>query len=175
MAATTFQLFGLQAQTLSATPNGDTIKATIPAADACSTGPDVQRKVAARIRQAVPFVRTVQITVGGTGKSLDDYSRTSCSGLGLPAGGKGRVLLTLRGSSFKTTQSFTVHARRWTVEYVNGGKFLQLFPIKGGLPTTGAFTATARGAGRHVFTGAGTYTLRIGSLGSWVVRVRDGA
>ena len=175
VAATTFQVFGLQAQTVSASPNGDTVRATIPAGDACSTSPGVQGKVTARIRQAAPFVRTVQITVGGTGKALDAYVRTSCHGLGLPAGGKGPILLTLQGTNFRTTKSFTVRSRHWTVEYVNGGKFLQIFPIKGGRPTTGAFTATKRGSGRHVFAGAGTYTLRIGGLGSWTIRVRDGA
>jgi hypothetical protein len=85
------------------------------------------------------------------------------------------VVLTLDGSHQATTRSFTVRSKRWTIEYVNGGSFLQVIPMKGDLPTAGAFSVSKRGSGRHVVAGAGTFRLSIGGTGTWVVRVRDGA
>jgi hypothetical protein len=168
-------MFGFHSVALSVTPNGDGIRAAVATAGVCSSSPDVEGRIAARIRQAAAFVRSVQITVGRTGRSLSQYVRSSCGGLGLPAGGNGRILLTLRGSSFTTTKSFTVRSRRWTVEYVNGGTFLQVFPTEEDRPVPGSFTVTKRGPGKHVMKGAGTYRLKVGGMGSWVVRVRDGA
>ena len=173
-AALTFKILGFHPAQLTVTPTGDAVRATVTASDACSNDPGSEGTITTRIRQALPFVRSVRITVVPSGQPLAQYVRAGCRQLGLP-GGRGPVVLTLRGSNFADTKPFTVHSRRWTVEYVNSGSFLQVFPLKGDEPGPGAFTVSKRKAGRQVMTGAGTYRLRIGAMGGWVVRVRDGA
>ena len=142
--------------------------------DACTTSPDAESQIAGRIRQTLPWVRSVQIRVGATGRALGQYVRTSCATLSLP-GGTGRVVLTQSGSNMATTRTFTVHLRRWTIEYVNNGRLLQIFPMKRGNPTIGTFIVKTRSAGKHVMSGAGTYSLQVTGFGRWEIRVRDGA
>jgi hypothetical protein len=173
-AGITFKVFGFERAAVTVTPKGDGVRAVVPAGDACASASDTEGRIAARIRQAVPVVQSVHITVGASGRSLSEYVRQHCAGLGLP-GGSGRVVITEQGSGLATTRSFTIHSRHWTVEYVNRGSFLQVLPMKSGAPTVGAFGVSRRGAGRRVVTGAGRFQLRVGGSGDWLVRVRDAA
>jgi hypothetical protein len=177
LATTVFSGFGFSNATLHVASGGNVIQAAVPAADACSATANTDSLIAGRIRQSLPFVQSVQISVGNTGIPLSKYLSDNCANENLP-GGRGPVVLTQRaqpGTTFGSTRQFTVHSSRWTVEYVNPGKVLQILPMRGSAITTGVFTVAKRGAGRRVMTGAGTYTLRIAGLGAWVVRVRDGA
>lgn len=83
------------------------------------------------------------------------------------------MVLSASGWGIATTESFTVHSRRWTIDYLNVGRFLEILPLRGSFPTAGAITATKRGAGSKVMTGAGTFRLKVGSTGQWTIRVRD--
>jgi hypothetical protein len=168
------RVFGFRSPTVSVGPNGSAIHAIVAADQACSNDAQVETRIVSRLRQTLAFVDTVSITVAGSGRSLAEYVRRSCAGAGLNAG-PGRVVLTQKGASFATTRSFTVHSPRWTIDYINNGAFLQVLPMKGRLPTAGAFTTVSRGRGRHVIRGAGTFTLRIGGESTWTVRVRDAA
>jgi hypothetical protein len=176
VATNVFSVFGFSKPTLKVAPDGAGVEATVSSNDACSATADTERRIAARIRQAVSFVRSVQIVVGGSGVSLSDYVGRHCAGLGLP-GGRGRVVLTQRaqpGAPLSATRAFTVHSSRWTVEYLST-QFLQVIPMKGRVPTRGIFVVRKRAAGRRIMSGAGTYRLRIIGTGAWTVRVRDGA
>jgi hypothetical protein len=119
-------------------------------------------------------VRSVAITVAGSGQSVSAYASGHCSDLGLPTGGKGRVVLTRRGTGDATISAFTVRSRRWTIEYVNGGQRLTVFATKGRYPT-GTPLSTQSRSGRQVQTGAGRFGLHVTGTGGWVIRVRDGA
>lgn len=174
-AAIVLRGFGFSAPTLRVSPDGSQIQASVRAADACSAASGTEGSVAARIRLFASFVRSVRITVAPTGTSLAQYVSRNCGGADLP-NGHGPILLTQRGSNFGTTKSFTVRSSRWTVEYVNQGKFLLVIPLKGATAANGGtFKVSKPGSGRHLMTGAGTLRLRIGGTGAWVVRVRDGA
>jgi hypothetical protein len=171
---TTFRAFGLRPPQVTVTQSGAAVQAGVSASDACTSPPGIEGRVGAAIREAVPIVTSVRIIVSGTGQSLAGYARGQCSGNGLPAGGRGPVVLTLRGSGYVDTRSFTVRSRRWTIEFVNGGQSLGIFPLKGETPTAGAFS-TSKPSGRHVMRGAGRFTLRITGTSAWVIRVRDGS
>jgi hypothetical protein len=173
-ASLVLKLYGFEGADVTVTPTGDAVRAVVPAGGACTSTASTEGRIAAQIRRAVPIVQSVQITVGGTGASLSQYVHRSCQSGGLPLG-SGPVVLTQQGSRFATTRSFTVHSRRWTIDYVNGGDFLQVLPMRGDLPTIGAFTVTKRTAGKRVLTGAGTFRLRVGGSGDWTIRVRDSA
>lgn len=166
-------IFGYRNADVSATRDGTRVAARIAASEACE-GSAGESRIAARIRKAAPFVRTVEVTAGGNGQSLSGYVRSRCAPLRLP-GGTGRVVLTKKGSGPTTTKTFRVRSRRWTIEYANGGSFLQVLPMKDSLPTLGVVSVTERGAGRKVQKGAGRYSLQINGMGRWAVRVRDGA
>ena len=167
-------LYGMRAQTVSATRSGDGVHAAVGIADACPVDPTVEAQVVARIRKAVTFVHSVSITVAGTGQTLSAYARSSCAAPRLP-GGPGRIVLTQTGSGSVTTNTFTIHSARWSIDYVNAGRLLAVLPLKGGVPTIGAFSVTKHGAGQHLVQGAGTYDLQVTGVGTWIVRVRDGA
>jgi hypothetical protein len=172
-AALVFRLFGVTAQNVDVTSNGEAIRATVSASDACFSTPDVENRIRARVQRVLPFVKSVEAVVSGTGQTLSNYPHSRCPSPGLP-GGKGRVVLDQRGTGIVTTRTFVVRSRRWSVDYASGGKFLQIMPTKGSAATD-AFTVSKPGSGRRTFSGAGTFRLRITSLAGWAVRVRDGA
>jgi hypothetical protein len=165
-------IFGLRASSLSASSDGTTVRADVAPGGACAIKSGTGQTATARLQKALPYVQSFQITVAG--QPLGQYLQRNCGQSPLP-GGKGRVVLTQTGSGTSTTHSFTVRSSRWTVEYVNSGTFFQVFPLKGSFPRPGAFALRQRGSGRHVLTGKGTFRLKIGAIGDWTVRVRDGA
>jgi hypothetical protein len=165
-------IFGLRASSLSASADGTTVRADVAAGSACAIKTGTGQSATARLQKVLPYVQSFQITVAG--QPLGQYLQRNCRRGTLP-GGKGAVVLTQSGSGFSTTRSFTVRSSRWTVEYVNSGSFFQVFPFKGSLPRRGAFALRQRGSGRHILTGKGTFRLKIGAIGDWTVRVRDGA
>jgi hypothetical protein len=169
---TLLQGAGLQVLSVTVSPKGDTVNATVGASSACAAGHDATTQVIPRLRTALPGVRAVNVTVGGTGKSLASFV-SSCPAL-RPPGGPGRVVLAQAGRSVSVTRQFTVRSRHWTVAYVNGSGSLQIVPLKGSKPVGQPFTVSSAGAGTHAFRGSGTFKLRIGTFGSWQVQVRDG-
>jgi hypothetical protein len=168
-------IFGLRAAGVTVGDGGATIIATLTAATACTATPHVQLQIATRLRKTLPWVQSVRFAVAGTtGGLLGAYLRDHCAGLTLPAG-HGRAVLTQRGNGFMTTTPFVIRSKRWTIEYVNRGSFLEIIPVKGPVPTSGAATLTKIGSGRKVERGPGRFRLQINGMGDWEVRVRNGA
>lgn len=173
VARQVLQLLGFQSR-VTVLSGGNVVRVAIKPGEACTSTSTTQTRVASRIRQAAPTVKSVQVMVAGTTESLATYVRRHCSGSGLPDGGSGRIVFTRRGSGSVTTPAFTVDSARWTVEYVNRGKALAVLPMKGSNLFPGGFSTFKR-TGRRFVRGAGTYRLRITGVDEWVVRVRDGA
>jgi hypothetical protein len=61
------------------------------------------------------------------------------------------------------------------LEYLNGGRALDILVKRNGFPSGRGVEAIGRGPGRRRISGTGTFTLQIASPGEWVVRVRDHA
>jgi hypothetical protein len=173
-ATAVLAIFGFRTTSVTASGDGSAVHATIASAQACDAVAATEHQVAARIEHVVRSVRSVTISVSGTNESLSQYDARSCTFLRIP-GGPGRIVLTLHGVGFFNTRSFRIHSRRWTIGYIDKGRFLELFASKGSLPTGKPILAISHSAGRRIEYGAGTYSLRIMGLGYWVVQVRDGA
>ncbi len=173
MARATLLRFGFADPRVTVTSSGSTVAATIGKRDACTATRETSSRLAETLRQQIPWLRSVEIVVSPSGSPLSEYVRRHCKPAALPRG-NGRVVLTATGASLKTTRSFTVRSRRWSVEYFNGGRHLIGFVLKGAGQSGDSFRTTKRGPGRHVFTGAGTFKLQIAGVGEWTVRVRDG-
>jgi hypothetical protein len=154
--------------------NGNTVRAALSAREACTATTGTEGRLVSSIREALPWLQSATIVVGQTGQRLSHYVRARCRPVVLP-GGPGPVRVTKSGTHFGTTASFTVRSDRWTVEYINGGQYLQVIVLKSGAPSDAGVQVTRRGPGRQVLSGSGRVSLQVFGSGEWVVRVRDGA
>ncbi len=153
---------------------GRTVTIAIPAGAACTAEPRDEARIVRQLRQAVPFLSRVSVRASGSDRALSSYVSARCPRSRLPAG-PGRVVYRRTGRGFLTTRSFTVHSRRWSVEFENGGAFFALFVLRNRKVQPKTITARRRTAASKTFTGPGTFRLRISGSGHWTVRVRDGA
>jgi hypothetical protein len=173
-APVVFSGFGFREPNVTIGAGGSSLRAVVSAKEACGGTSSTQALITSRMQKVAPFLQSVEITVDGTNQSLSDYVAHKCAGPRL-SGGKGRVVVTQSGSGFATTRSFTVRSRRWTIEYVNNATFLSILVMKGETPSGGAISTVARGSGHRVVSGTGRFRLKVTSIGSWTIRVRDGA
>jgi hypothetical protein len=127
-----------------------------------------------QLKQVAPFLSTVTVGVADSGQSLSHYITARCASSRLPSG-PGRVAYTRTGRGAVTIGAFTVHARRWTIDFENDGAFFAAFVLRNGRPLPEVITATRRSVGSKIFNGPGSFRLRISGSGRWIVRVRDGA
>lgn len=171
----TFDHLGLRDLRVRTSRGGRSVTAILTAAQACRATPRTAQLVTQKLRVNMPYVASLRIVVGEDAQPLDEYVRRHCRTAALPASGPGRVVLTRTGSGIATTTPFTVRSKRWTIEYVNHARFLQVIPLKGGSIADVGVTAGKRGFGRQAVSGPGRYRLKVASAGEWTVRVRDGA
>jgi hypothetical protein len=155
-------------------PAARTVAVIVDKASACTARPGDAARITQQLRQALPFVRTVTVTVAGGGESLSTYVSTHCKSPRLPSG-PGRIAYSQTGGHFATTKPFTVHSKRWTVDFENDSSFFAVFLLRNGKTQPQTITAKKRGVGSKTFTGAGTFQLKIVGSGAWMVRVRDAA
>jgi hypothetical protein len=154
--------------------NGSTVAIAIPAGSACTAQPGDEARIVHQIEQGAPFLSEVTVGVTGSGRSLSSYISARCPSSGLPSG-RGRVVYRQTGRGFLTTSLFTVHARRWSIDFENDGTFFAAFVQRNGKFQPQAIVARQRAVGSKTFAGAGSFRLRISGSGRWTVRVRDGA
>lgn len=164
---------GLHVVSVTASSDGSSIQATVATTGACDSSLS-DSQLSAQIEHLASSVHSVSIVVSGGGQPLDQYVANSCSSSQSPPSGPGRVVLQQKGDGVATTSQFTVHSASWTIAYVNNGRALNVFPVKGSTPTPGAVVAKPHSSGSQVEHGAGTYTLRISATGGWSIQVRDG-
>lgn len=164
---------GLHVVSVDVSTDGSSIQATVASAGACDTSLD-ESALTGQIQHLLAFVHSLSIVVSGSGKTLDQYVAGSCTTTQSPPTGSGMVVLQQKGTGNATTASFTIHASSWTIAYVNNGRLLNVFPLKGSTPTPGAVVAKPHSSGSLVEHGAGTYKLRINATGSWSIVVREG-
>jgi hypothetical protein len=173
VARVVFERYGFSAPGVTVTASGTGVRAAITAREACTAGPSTEARLTALLLKAVPWLRTARVVVPPSSSPLSAYVQGHCHAAELPRA-TGTVLLQQRGTGLATTASFTVRSSRWSVDFVNGGKILQVSVMRGGAPDGTPLRAVGRGSGRHTFAGAGKARLRIVGTGEWVVRVRDG-
>jgi hypothetical protein len=165
--------YGFVAPQVTVRPAADGVQARLGTDQACTATAGTEAKLTSVLRKGVPWLRSVQIVVGATNQSLSRYVRGHCRPVSLPTG-SGTAVLTKQGSAWETTETFTVHSSRWSVDFINEGSMLDVVVVKGGVSTGSRFRAVGRGAGKRVLAGAGRISLRVAGTGDWVVRVRDG-
>lgn len=169
------KLLGFKKARVRVSPSGDAITVIIARAEACTAGPSDEARIAKRIKEPpLSFVRTVRVTVEGSGRRLTDYVAAHCKPRTIPRG-RGKVVYEQSGSGIVRTEPFKIRAKRWTIEFENLGSFFQVFVYKGRKLQMTVISETRRGAGKKTFKGPGRFKLNISGSGDWTVRVRDGA
>ena len=164
--------FDLKASRIRVSYGGIAVDLTLPGPEACKTRPDELRRILKALRQAVPYPRTVDISVAGNDQPLAAY-RASCEQRAAPRG-RGRVVFSKSGSHVYQTRPFRIRSKRWTIEYVSEGSFFQVFVFRGKRGQPGPITETRPGSGKRTYKGAGRFRLYISGSRDWTVRVRDG-
>jgi hypothetical protein len=163
--------FGFEGKRVVFDAAGTGVRAAIPRGQACSARAETEGNVAKVMRSSIPWLTYMQVVVEPGGQRLSQYVRANCRAPALPSG-RGEVLLSTQGVGPGKTRQFRVRSRRWTVEYLNGGRSLHMLVLRDGYATGASLDATRRGPGRRTFSGPGTFSLQIASTGEWVVRVR---
>ncbi len=170
----TLAAVGYEGAKVEVADGGSTVSVGVRAAQACDPDALTGARLVERIRSGLPEVRTVRVTVRGSGQSLSDYRRARCAP---EPGGEdqdGGVVYSKRGSGTFTTPTFTITASTWTVTYRNTGDFFQAFVIKDGKVQPFVLEGSRRGTGTESFRGPGRFRLKINGDDGWSVSVRDG-
>jgi hypothetical protein len=174
MVQLSFSAFGFAPPKVSLASSGTSVRAIMGQNQVCTAMAGTEANLNTMVRKAIPWLSSAQIVVDPAGERLSAYVRRHCRPMEL-AGGQGQVVLSEQGIGVHQTKSFTVRARRWTVEYISGGRTLEILVMRNGFPAGGTAHAVGRGPGRQTISGAGTFTLQMATPGEWAVRVRDGA
>lgn len=169
--------FGFAGADVDVTGGGSVVAISVPRSRACARNAPTADRLAQRIRNGQPEVRTVRVTVSGTGMSLADYRRARCAASRpepAPSAGGGTVY-SKRGSGPFTTPTFTISARTWTVTYRNDSDFFEASVIRDGRAEPFVLSSSRRGSSTETLRGPGRFRLRVTSGDSWSITVRDGA
>jgi hypothetical protein len=173
-ARSVLMLAGFPQAGIDVSAGGRTVAIAILASSACTAQPGDEARIVRQLKQGLPFLSGVTVAVAGSGLSLASYSSARCPSSRLPSG-PGQVVYRQTGRGFVTTGSFTVHARRWSIDFENGGTFFAVFVLRNGKFQPQTIVARQRTVGSQAFAGAGSFRLRITGSDRWTVRVRDGA
>ena len=165
---------GLRGARVTVSGGASTVRVELPRARACGSSASPER-LAASIRSLDPAIRTVRITVAGTGQALGAYRRARCeNGSGTPADGGAGAAYYKRGRGPFTSPAFAISSRRFTVTYRNESDFFQAFVMRSGRSEPSVLSSLRPGSGSGAFRGPGRFRLKINASGRWTVTVRDG-
>lgn len=173
-ALAVFAGFGFDGMQVVLSGGGTDVRGVMDRGQACSARAETEDNVTSTVRNAIPWLASMQVVVQPGGERLSRYVRAHCRPPALP-GGAGEVVFSGQGVGLGKTRQFTVRSSRWTVEYLNGGRSLHMLVLGDRSSSSAPLDAAGRGPGRRTFSGPGTFSLQIAGTGEWLVRVRDGA
>lgn len=155
---------------LTTNTDASTVTVAIPQANACSAGQGAQGTISKGLRQALPFVHKVSVTVSG-GQALSAYQASAC-----PAhfATTKRPVLWSHSGSGTFTQAFKVTGKSWTLDYATHGTFLQVLVLKSGVVQPNGISAGKKATGSMTYPGPGTFELRVAGDAIWSLRVVGG-
>jgi hypothetical protein len=175
ISGTVLSQLGLPVAGIGVTRAADSLTIAIAKSGACTATRADAPRIALVLRKLIRSVKTVRVTVAGTGQSLDSYVAAQCTPRALPKG-SGRAIFSRRGAGFVTTPAIRIKAKRWTIAYASQASFLRVSVFReGSKHALGSVSARGRGTGQKRFEGPGTFVLKIGSPATWTIQVRDGA
>jgi hypothetical protein len=175
LSGTVLSQLALPVSSIAVTRAADSVTIAIAKSGACTATRADASRIALVVRRLVRYVKTVRVTVAGTGQSLDSYVAAHCQPPTLPAG-SGHTVFDRRGAGFVNTPAIKIGARRWTIAYASQASFLRVSVYReGSKHALGTVSARGRGTGQKRFAGPGTFVLKIGSPATWTIQVRDGA
>lgn len=161
------EAMGFGTPTVTVTDRARRITAALEAFGACSAPIAGPGSLADWLQKALPFVRTVELSVGGT--SLEAYAAAHCAFAQLPSA---RTVAAATGSGTTETEPFRVGRGKWVVDYGSSGTFVQVLVLQDAELLAGSAQRSGTGTGQISFSGPGTFTLRVAGDGPWSVQVR---
>jgi hypothetical protein len=165
----------LPVASIAVTRAADSVTIAIAKNGACTATRADAPRIALVVRKLIRYVKTVGVTVAGTGQSLSSYVAAHCKERALPKG-SGRAVFDRHGAGFVTTPAIKIRARHWTIAYSSQASFLRISVYPGGgKRALGTVAARGRRTGQKRFEGPGTFILKIGSPATWTIQVRDGS
>ncbi|HVE67538.1 MAG TPA: hypothetical protein VNB64_03050 [Solirubrobacteraceae bacterium] len=177
VVADTMAEFGFAGADVDVSGGGRVVAIAVRRSQACSRTAPTNDRLTDRIRNGLPEVRTVRVTVTGTGQSLAAYRRARCApsapAAPTPSPGGGTVY-SKRGAGPFTTPTFTIAARTWTVTYRNDADFFEASVLKDGRPQPFVLSRSRPGSATETLRGPGRFQLRVTAGDSWSLSVRDG-
>jgi hypothetical protein len=163
--------FGLKDADVSVSKKADAVRIGVPAGKACGLPPKAEQRIVSGIKVGTPWVRSVAVSVGGSG--LDSYTASNCRPVEPPEG-RGERVFEQTGNGIVTTRAIEITGRHWSVSYANYGGFFSVNVEKDGQVTSDYLYSQAPGSGRKTFaSGPGKIVLKIGGP-AWAVQVYDG-
>ena len=168
--------FNLRLADLEVSDGGRKINVLVTRASACNAVAKDEPNMVLLIQDGAPVVKTATFEVAGTGQELGYYVLT-CKREKMPSG-PGKVVFkhTAVGGPY-TSPTFEIKSKKWALEWENQGSSMACIVVAvGGKSKDGYFEPVGerkRGAGRNVYTGSGTFQLKIHGAALWSVRVKE--
>lgn len=172
MTTTLLKVLGFDGARVEIGSDGRNVGVVFSAKQACTASPKDETRISERVRESLFFVRSVTVTVEGSGRTLARYIASSCKRKAIPKG-KGKVVFERSGHGFEKSKSFRIRGKTWTIEFENNGKVLQVFLYKDGQLSSAPIQSNRREVGKKTLRGPGTFRFDISGSGDWTIRARD--
>lgn len=168
--------FNLKLADLEVANGGKKINVLVTRASACNAVAKDEPSMVVLIKEGAPIVRSATFEVAGTGQQLGYYV-INCKREKMPSG-PGRVVFKHTGVSGPyTSPKFEVKSKKWALEWENQGSSMACIVLAVAGESKGEYFKPIgeqkRGAGRNVYTGSGTFQLKIHGAALWSVRVKE--
>ena len=168
--------FGMRLADLEVLDGGRKINVFITRASACNGAAKDEPNMLLLIQESAPIVKSARFEVAGTGQQFGYYV-LNCKREKMPDG-PGREVFEHTGVSGPyTSPKFEIKTKKWALEWENQGNSMACIVLAVGGKSEGEYFKPIgerkRGAGRSVYTGSGTFQLKIHGAALWSVRVKE--
>lgn len=157
-------------------PGGSTVGIKLSQREACAMGAKAADRLPAALGKELSFVKAVELVVIGSSETpsgfIIDHCRKPKVSAVVKAPPEPPAVLAETGSYFAVTKPFSIHSKRWTLEYSTTAHYFKALLVRGSKQTE--VDMAKGGIGKRSFAGPGRFQLRVSSSGKWTIRVHEG-
>ena len=168
--------FNLRLANLEVGEGGRKINVIVTRASACNAVAKDEASMVLLIQEGAPIVESATFEVAGTGQELGYYV-VNCRREKMPSGPGRQVFEHTGVGGPYTSPKFEIKTKKWALEWENQGSSMACIVLAVGGKSEGEYFKPIgerkRGAGRNVYTGSGTFQLKIHGAALWSVRVKE--